>query len=44
LYLGRAVKEITTPDGSRECNLSLVNIERIARTFRISLSELFRGV
>ncbi|MGA2078755.1 MAG: helix-turn-helix transcriptional regulator [Terriglobia bacterium] len=27
-----------------ERNLGLVNIERIARTFRISLSELFRGV
>jgi transcriptional regulator with XRE-family HTH domain len=27
-----------------ERNLSLLNIERIARTFRISLSELFRGV
>jgi transcriptional regulator with XRE-family HTH domain len=27
-----------------ERNLSLVNIEKIARTFRISLSELFRGV
>ena len=27
-----------------ERNLSLVNIERIARTLRISLSELFRGV
>jgi transcriptional regulator with XRE-family HTH domain len=27
-----------------ERNLGLVNIEKIARTFRISLSELFRGV
>jgi transcriptional regulator with XRE-family HTH domain len=27
-----------------ERNLSLVNIEKIARTFQISLSELFRGV
>jgi transcriptional regulator with XRE-family HTH domain len=27
-----------------ERNLGLVNIERIAKTFRISLSELFRGV
>jgi len=27
-----------------ERNLSLVNIEKIAQTFRISLSELFRGV
>jgi transcriptional regulator with XRE-family HTH domain len=27
-----------------ERNLALVNIEKIARTFRISLSELFRGV
>jgi transcriptional regulator with XRE-family HTH domain len=27
-----------------ERNLSLINIEKIARTFRISLSELFRGV
>jgi transcriptional regulator with XRE-family HTH domain len=27
-----------------ERNLSLVNIEKIARTFKISLSELFRGV
>jgi transcriptional regulator with XRE-family HTH domain len=27
-----------------ERNLGLVNIERIARTLRISLSELFRGV
>jgi transcriptional regulator with XRE-family HTH domain len=27
-----------------ERNLSLVNIDRIAHTFRISLSELFRGV
>jgi transcriptional regulator with XRE-family HTH domain len=27
-----------------ERNLSLVNIETIAHTFRISLSELFRGV
>lgn len=28
----------------RERNLGLVNIERIAKTFGISLSELFRGV
>ena len=27
-----------------ERNLALVNIEKIARTFRISLSELFREV
>ncbi len=27
-----------------ERNLSLVNIEKIARTFEISLSELFRRV
>jgi transcriptional regulator with XRE-family HTH domain len=27
-----------------ERNLSLVNIEKIARTFRVSLSDLFRGV
>ena len=27
-----------------ERNLALVNIEKIARTFRIPLSELFRGV
>jgi transcriptional regulator with XRE-family HTH domain len=27
-----------------ERNLSLVNIEKIAQTFRIPLSELFRGV
>jgi transcriptional regulator with XRE-family HTH domain len=27
-----------------ERNLSLVNIEKIARGFEISLSELFRGV
>jgi transcriptional regulator with XRE-family HTH domain len=27
-----------------ERNLSLINIEKIARTFRISLSDLFRGV
>ena len=27
-----------------ERNLGLVNIEKIARTFRISLAELFRGV
>jgi len=27
-----------------ERNLSLLNIEKIAKTFRISLSELFRGV
>jgi len=27
-----------------ERNLSLVNIEKIAKTFRISLSDLFRGV
>jgi transcriptional regulator with XRE-family HTH domain len=27
-----------------ERNLSLLNIEKIARTFRVSLSELFRGV
>jgi transcriptional regulator with XRE-family HTH domain len=27
-----------------ERNLSLVNIEKIAQTFKISLSELFRGV
>lgn len=27
-----------------ERNLSLVNIEKIARTFKISPSELFRGV
>ncbi len=27
-----------------ERNLSLVNIEKVARTFRVSLSELFRGV
>jgi transcriptional regulator with XRE-family HTH domain len=27
-----------------ERNISLVNIERIARTFKVSLSELFRGL
>jgi transcriptional regulator with XRE-family HTH domain len=27
-----------------ERNLSLVNIEKIAQTFRVSLSDLFRGV
>jgi len=27
-----------------ERNLSLINIEKIALTFKISLSELFRGV
>jgi transcriptional regulator with XRE-family HTH domain len=27
-----------------ERNLSLVNIQKIAQTFKISLSELFRGV
>lgn len=27
-----------------ERNVSLVNVEKIARTLRISLSELFRGV
>jgi transcriptional regulator with XRE-family HTH domain len=27
-----------------ERNISLVNIEKIALTFKISLSELFRGV
>jgi transcriptional regulator with XRE-family HTH domain len=27
-----------------ERNVALVNIERIARTFKMSLSELFRGV
>jgi transcriptional regulator with XRE-family HTH domain len=27
-----------------ERNLSLINIEKIAQTFKISLSELFRGV
>lgn len=27
-----------------ERNLSLVNIERIAQTFKVSLSDLFRGV
>jgi len=27
-----------------ERNLSMVNIEKIALTFKISLSELFRGV
>lgn len=27
-----------------ERNVALVNIEKIARAFRISLSELFRGV
>ena len=27
-----------------ERNLALVNLEKIARTFRVSLSELFRGV
>jgi transcriptional regulator with XRE-family HTH domain len=27
-----------------ERNLSLVNIEKIAQTFKIALSELFRGV
>jgi len=27
-----------------ERNLALVNIEKIAQTFRISLSDLFRGV
>lgn len=27
-----------------ERNLSLINIEKIAQTFRVSLSELFRGV
>lgn len=27
-----------------ERNVSLVNIERIARTFKVSLSELFKGL
>lgn len=27
-----------------ERNLALINIEKIAQTFKISLSELFRGV
>ena len=27
-----------------ERNLSLINIEKIARTFEVSLAELFRGV
>ena len=27
-----------------ERNVALVNIEKIARTFKVSLSELFRGV
>jgi transcriptional regulator with XRE-family HTH domain len=27
-----------------ERNLSLINIEKIAQTFRISLADLFRGV
>jgi transcriptional regulator with XRE-family HTH domain len=27
-----------------ERNLSLVNIEKIAKTFKVSLSELFEGV
>lgn len=27
-----------------ERNLSLINIEKIAKTFQMSLSELFRGV
>jgi transcriptional regulator with XRE-family HTH domain len=27
-----------------ERNLALINIEKIARTFEVSLSELFRGV
>jgi transcriptional regulator with XRE-family HTH domain len=27
-----------------ERNLSLVNIEKIALTFKVSLSELFRGI
>ena len=27
-----------------ERNVSLVNIEKIAQTFKVSLSELFRGV
>jgi len=27
-----------------ERNLSLINIEKIALTFKVSLSELFRGV
>jgi transcriptional regulator with XRE-family HTH domain len=27
-----------------ERNLSLVNVDRIARTFKVSLAELFRGV
>jgi transcriptional regulator with XRE-family HTH domain len=27
-----------------ERNLSLINIEKIAQTFKVSLSELFRGV
>jgi transcriptional regulator with XRE-family HTH domain len=27
-----------------ERNLSLINIEKVARTLRITLSELFRGV
>jgi transcriptional regulator with XRE-family HTH domain len=27
-----------------ERNIALVNIEKIARAFRVSLSELFRGV
>ena len=27
-----------------ERNLALINIEKIAKTFQISLSELFRGV
>jgi transcriptional regulator with XRE-family HTH domain len=27
-----------------ERNLSLINIEKIAQTFKVSLSDLFRGV
>jgi transcriptional regulator with XRE-family HTH domain len=27
-----------------ERNLSLINIEKIAKTFRVSMSELFQGV
>jgi transcriptional regulator with XRE-family HTH domain len=27
-----------------ERNVSLVNIERIAKTFKVTLSELFRGI
>jgi transcriptional regulator with XRE-family HTH domain len=27
-----------------ERNLSLINIEKLAQTFRVSIAELFRGV